>query len=225
MEWLVDLPQGLPGKILRVSLRYWRSGGWLMLPLGAVAFSIFYRYLSLLGRFRKAGRVPHETALRVEKMAAGQRGMEALKQWLTDRSGAIPRILRHVLARMDAGEPFRKAYAECREAELGSYPRAFTLLAGLVAAAPLLGLLGTVLGMIETFTAVGSGTGRTSHLVAGGISKALITTQAGLAVAVAGTFCLAHLRRLHRKLRNDINHWESHLKLIFDRAPDSTPGR
>jgi len=115
-----------------------------------------------------------------------------------------------------AGEPFRKVYRECREAELDAYPRSFTLLAGLVAAAPLLGLLGTVLGMIETFTAVGSGGADTARLVAAGISKALITTQAGLAIAVAGTFGLSHLRRLLRNLRHELDHWESHLKLIIN---------
>lgn len=60
-----------------------------------------------------------------------------------------------------------------------------SLLTTLAAAAPLLGLLGTLVGMIDTFEALASSrSGDTSSMVAGGISKALITTNAGLIVAI-----------------------------------------
>ncbi len=52
-------------------------------------------------------------------------------------------------------------------------------------AATLLGLLGTITGMIETFSAISSNTSsETAHMVANGISKALVTTNAGLVVAI-----------------------------------------
>lgn len=73
-------------------------------------------------------------------------------------------------------------------------------LAALIAAAPLIGLLGTVLGMIETFDAVGNKYADTADLVAKGISKALVTTQAGLVSAIPGTFALAHLTAKLRKI-------------------------
>lgn len=60
-----------------------------------------------------------------------------------------------------------------------------TLLKTLAAAAPLLGLLGTLVGMIDTFDALSSDrSGDTASMVAGGISKALLTTNAGLIVAI-----------------------------------------
>ncbi len=70
------------------------------------------------------------------------------------------------------------------------------VLAALTAVAPLLGLLGTVIGMVETFTAVARISGDTVDHVADGIRKALITTQFGLVVAIPGVFGLARLRRL-----------------------------
>ena len=72
-------------------------------------------------------------------------------------------------------------------------------MAALVAAAPLLGLLGTVTGMIHTFrliTFFGVGDAR---LLADGISEALVTTEAGLCVAIPALLCHAWLTRLARR--------------------------
>jgi biopolymer transport protein ExbB/TolQ len=55
--------------------------------------------------------------------------------------------------------------------------------------------------MIQTFHAVGASSSEMSAQVAGGVSRALITTQIGLAIAIPGVFGLAHLRRLVRYLR------------------------
>lgn len=74
--------------------------------------------------------------------------------------------------------------------------RDFMILAAFTTAAPLLGLLGTVLGMIGTFDAVAGAGVHTTDRVAGGISQALITTQFGLLVAIPGVFGLARLKRL-----------------------------
>lgn len=68
-----------------------------------------------------------------------------------------------------------------------------------IAAAPLLGLLGTIIGMVDTFVAISSAAGsNTSLMVAQGISKALITTSAGLMVALPALF-ITYL--IKRKLR------------------------
>ena len=66
-------------------------------------------------------------------------------------------------------------------------------MAALVAAAPLLGLLGTVVGIMETFHASAAAS---PQALASGIGKALVTTQAGLASAVPGALILAHLKHL-----------------------------
>ena len=66
------------------------------------------------------------------------------------------------------------------------------------AVAPLLGLLGTVTGMIGTFSVITEhGTGD-PRLLSGGISEALITTQFGLAIAVSALLLQAFLRRWAR---------------------------
>ena len=74
-----------------------------------------------------------------------------------------------------------------------------SILAVLVAVAPLLGLLGTVVGMVDTFNAIAASSNANSSALAQGISKALITTQAGLAAAIPGTLAHAHLSAIAQK--------------------------
>jgi biopolymer transport protein ExbB len=72
-----------------------------------------------------------------------------------------------------------------------TFQRQRVVLGAMVAAAPLLGLLGTVLGMIETFQNIASGGGgKVSDGLSAGISEALMATAAGLAVAIPGVLLL-----------------------------------
>ena len=88
------------------------------------------------------------------------------------------------------------------ERELSKYNR---LIITIVAAAPLLGLLGTVIGMIETFDSLGDmSLFSQSGGIAGGISQALITTQMGLAVAIPGLIVNGILQRKQKSLELDL---------------------
>lgn len=80
--------------------------------------------------------------------------------------------------------------------EMAWVERRLPFLAVLVAAAPLLGLLGTVAGMLVSFEGLAGGTrGEPIDTISSGISKALVTTQAGLVIAVPAAFFLALLKR------------------------------
>lgn len=75
----------------------------------------------------------------------------------------------------------------------------------LVAMSPLLGLLGTVTGLISTFGSLGSSaTSTASEGIAGGIVEALLATQMGLAVAVPGLLMGGFLRHREEKLRLEL---------------------
>ena len=85
---------------------------------------------------------------------------------------------------------------ESHQTHLEQYVNKYTgTIALLAAVAPLLGLLGTVSGMVTTFTVIAEfGTGN-ARALASGISEALITTQTGLVVAVPGLFLASFLIR------------------------------
>ncbi|OGR11933.1 MAG: hypothetical protein A2341_17200 [Deltaproteobacteria bacterium RIFOXYB12_FULL_58_9] len=97
-----------------------------------------------------------------------------------------------------------------------------TVIRSLCAAAPLLGLLGTVSGMIETFSSL---TGMQSFAqnggVAGGISEALISTQMGLFVAVSGIIASRYLDSRERALRNEIDQAREELVRLWDKRVEA----
>ncbi|MDQ8202302.1 MotA/TolQ/ExbB proton channel family protein [Pelagicoccus sp. SDUM812003] len=69
----------------------------------------------------------------------------------------------------------------------------------LIVAAPLMGLLGTVAGMLDTFRGIGAESGQdTTKAVADGIKVALITTQTGLMIAIIGLFFSQWILRIYR---------------------------
>ncbi|MGE9267729.1 MAG: MotA/TolQ/ExbB proton channel family protein [Verrucomicrobiales bacterium] len=79
--------------------------------------------------------------------------------------------------------------------QLAWVERRLPFLAVLIGAAPLLGLLGTVGGMLVTFSGVAARQGSEPiDMISSGISRALITTQAGLVIAIPAAFLLALLK-------------------------------
>jgi len=94
-------------------------------------------------------------------------------------------------------------------ASLDKYLSVISVLAGI---APLLGLLGTVTGMVTTFSVISIfGTGNAKAMAAG-ISEALITTQSGLVVAIPGFYMSNYLYRKSNSLKHKIASTAIHLK-------------
>lgn len=164
------------------------AGGWLMLPIilgSAVAFAIVAeRFWSL----RQERIVPKGLFGQIQQWSNKGRldpqHLEALQS-----NSPMGRILAAGLKQV--GKPrgdIRAAMEEVAGQEIHEMERFLSTLGTIAAISPLLGLLGTVMGMIEVFTALMlHGSGDTS-LLAGGISKALITTAAGLCVAIPAMF-------------------------------------
>ena len=104
---------------------------------------------------------------------------------LSRRMGAVGKALRYVLENRNLKrEEVENGVSELVLRTLPKMDRSLTVLTVITSVAPLLGLLGTVTGMISTFDVITHyGTGNPA-LLSGGISEALITTKFGLAVAV-----------------------------------------
>jgi len=89
----------------------------------------------------------------------------------------------------------------------------------LIGAAPLLGLLGTVAGMLVTFGGMASAAkGEPIDKISAGISKAMVTTQTGLVIAIPAAFLLALLRRQTALTRNELQR-QLHEKLAAAPPP------
>ncbi len=127
-------------------------------------------------------------------------------QWPEDRyKGANSLLVREFLARRTHDRELDGFILD--ETVMGvcaSLDRHLAAIRVLSAVAPLLGLLGTVVGMMHTFeviTVFGTGNARA---MAAGISVALITTQTGLMVAIPGLYMAGWLTRRSRNLKNRI---------------------
>lgn len=181
----------------------WRYGGEVMPALIATAFVLWYTLGLRLLTLRRGDRRPVRALLRahLESPRPG-RG-------LVDEAAARGAHL--YLTRRAAGKRLtpglvEEAFGELHAA-LGSQQG---LVACLIAMAPLLGLLGTVVGLIETFGSLGtSASSAASEGIAGGIVEALYATQMGLAIAVPGLLLGGYLQHIEQNLRNDLRELEA----------------
>ncbi len=119
------------------------------------------------------------------------RKLVAKEKWLEPSTvGSLPWHNQRSSAR-----ELQRTFAGFELDEMAWVERRLPFLAVLVAAAPLLGLLGTVAGMLITFSGMAAGDQAPIDTISTGISKALVTTQAGLVIAIPAAFLLALLKR------------------------------
>lgn len=126
---------------------------------------------------------PHLLATVWKQLKRGE--LDAAKLRILRQSSPLGRILAAGLGNAYHGrEVMKESIQEAASHVVHDLERYLNTLGTIAAVAPLLGLLGTVVGMIEVFAEImAQGTGNASAL-AGGISQALITTAAGLTVAI-----------------------------------------
>jgi len=170
------------------------SGGWLMVPILAcsvVAMAIVVERMWALQRSRV---IPRHLVAQVWHMRKNnQLTTEAIRQI---RGGSpLGRVLAAGLVnRNKEREIMKESIEETGRHVVHSLERYLNTLGTIAAVTPLLGLLGTVIGMIQVFTDLTvHGTGNVANL-AGGISQALITTAAGLVVAIPSLMFYRYFR-------------------------------
>lgn len=120
---------------------------------------------------------------------------------------------------LEQGTPddFRLALESAAQSELPLLKRFNTVFDTVIGVAPLLGLLGTILGLMKSFSSlqIGEGVGESAGEVTAGIGTALISTAAGLLVAIA-TLLFANLfLGLYRRQRSAIEAYSGRLELLY----------
>lgn len=171
------------------------AGGWLMLPLLVCSLAVVViaieRYISL----RTSKVLPQNLLGRVWQ-SLKQRQVTPEKLSELRRSSPLGQILAAGLSNSGHGrEVMKDSIEEAAAQVIHSLERYVSILGTIAAIAPLIGLLGTVVGMIKVFTAIMlEGTGN-AGVLAGGISEALITTAAGLTVAIPALACHHYFER------------------------------
>lgn len=163
--------------IFREALQIFLTGGGIMYMLGGVAFILYataFAALAYVNRGNLTGKDAHKWP-----------------QWLEDPENAEGRMgeaLRYVLHgdRLTI-KTVQRRVREVRLNLVAAVDRRLLVVNTLTAAAPLAGLLGTVVGMLAMFDGLAGGGGGMES-VASGMQEALITTQTGLTIALPGLF-------------------------------------
>jgi biopolymer transport protein ExbB len=116
-------------------------------------------------------------------------------------------------------EEFNLALESAAQAELPILNRFSTVFETIIGASPLLGLLGTILGLMDAFSALkfGDAGGTNTTGVTGGISEALISTVTGLCVAILTLLFANTFRGLYRRELALIQEYGGKLELLYRR--------
>ena len=179
--------------LLERTLEHIEAGGIVMYPLLIVSLIMFFLVIKKFLEMRDFSK--GDRPIRECLQSLGKPGFTAAP-WQRD-------IIKNFLADRTFDEDLDRSIMEALMLRQSSFvERYIKSIAILASVAPLLGLLGTVTGMITTFLVIAtSGTGDAKAL-ASGISEALITTQTGLVVAVPGLFLANYLRRRSERLES-----------------------
>lgn len=160
------------------------AGGWLMLPLVICSIAVIAISIERYWTLNPNKIAPkHQLAQVWAWIKNNQVNAERLRE--LKQSSELGKILAAGLSNSRSGrETMKDSIQEAANQVIHSMERYIGTLGTIAAVAPLLGLLGTVVGMIKVFVSIElNGTGNAGAL-AGGISEALITTAAGLVVAI-----------------------------------------
>ena len=164
------------------------AGGWLMAPILLCSTLAVAIIIERFWTLRRSKVIPEELGATVEDWATkhelDQRHLNQLRA-----ESPLGRIYASALVNRKRQREVIKEAVEDTGRHVVHYLERFLNTLGTIAGiSPLLGLLGTVIGMIEVFSAIMiSGVGD-ANVLAGGISQALITTAAGLTVAIPSYF-------------------------------------
>ena len=164
------------------------AGGWLMAPILLCSTLAVAIIIERFWTLRKSKVTPEGLGATVEDWAA--RHELDQRHFVQLRNGSpLGRIYASALVnRKRSREVIKEAVEDTGRHVIHDLERFLNTLGTIAGISPLLGLLGTVIGMIKVFSVIMiSGVGD-ANVLAGGISQALITTAAGLTVAIPSYF-------------------------------------
>tara|TARA_B100000212_G_C27381997_1_gene537505 strand:- start:148 stop:741 length:594 start_codon:yes stop_codon:yes gene_type:complete len=179
-------------------LDIWAKGGWLMLPLFVLTLFIYYAVLELF--LRLSGHF-------LVRSGYHSSSDEAIALALRSGHQGLSRVIA-----FDVEGPVgaRRHFKEVRAEYLPVIDRRIHFLSILIATGPLLGLLGTVTGMLTTFDGIAAGESSKFGIIISGVSEALITTQGGLIISIPAFVLLSFIIHKRNRLERCLSRLEQY---------------
>jgi biopolymer transport protein ExbB len=171
-----------------------QAGGWLMAPIIACSVIAVAIVLERLWTLQRKRVLPANLERQVAQWIQNNE-LDAQRVQLLYQSSPLGQVLASGLAyRHATRDVLKEAVEDAGRHVVHELERFLNPLGTIAAISPLLGLLGTVSGMIRAFTAITSQGVGNPTVLAGGIAEALITTAAGLIVAIPALIAYRYLR-------------------------------
>jgi biopolymer transport protein ExbB len=202
----------------KTPMELFASGGpimWPILLVATVGLTVIVERLLFLIK-ENGNREPEVVAKMLESVEKGDiDGALALGKKSND---TVARIVVYSLSHMDS---LSNAFFRASAQELSRYQQGMATLDTCITAAPLLGLLGTVTGMMRTFGALGasgSDMGAAANSVIGGVAEALIATMCGLGIAVTCLFPFNILNARTEQAKQEIADASHALEILIKKS-------
>jgi len=202
----------------KTPMELFAAGGFMMWPillLATVGLTVIIERLLFLIR-ENGQREPEVVAKMLESVERNDiEGALALGKKSQD---TIARIVVYSLTHIDS---MSNAFFRASAQELARYQQGMATLDTCITAAPLLGLLGTVTGMMRTFGALGasgSDMGAAANSVIGGVAEALIATMCGLGIAVTCLFPFNYLNARTEQAKQEVADASHALEILIKKS-------
>jgi biopolymer transport protein ExbB len=161
-----------------------KAGGWLMWPIIACSVIAMAIVVDRLWAYRRRKVLPSNLVAQIWQLHQNQQLTSAHIATVRKKSELGRILAAGLMNRTHSREVMKQAIEEEGRQVVHELERYLNTLGTIANISPLLGLLGTVIGMIKVFAAITSAGVGNPSVLAGGISEALITTAAGLSVAI-----------------------------------------
>ena len=166
-------------------IHLFNSGGFVMYPLLILSLITLAIAVERFYYFRN-NRKGSKTFFHGVYHAAAAKDWDVVRQLCSEFPSALSRVIEQGMAHDKSEAAMKSAFEDRMSMESISFHRYLDYLSAIVTIAPLLGLLGTVTGMIQTFSVLDNGGGAAA--ITGGVGEALVATASGLCVAIIA-FC------------------------------------
>jgi biopolymer transport protein ExbB len=224
--------QSLPTAILLVNpdgspmtvMELFHAGGPIMWPILLLSFVMITVVIErLLFTFREnSNREPEVVVKMLESVE--RRDIEGALAIGRQSNDFVARILVYSLSNKEFS--MSNAFIRASSQELGRFQQGMATLDTVITAAPLLGLLGTVTGMMRTFAALGAAGGdiaSAANTVVGGVGEALIATMCGLGIAVLALLPFNYLNARTERAKQEVADASHALEIFIKKSETVTP--
>lgn len=169
------------------------QGGWTMIPLFILSILTIYVFVERFLSINKALKDEKDFMVKVKDYLLEGK-VDMARELCTRTNNPAARMVEKGISRI--GKPMRDIVSSIENVgklEVYQLEKRLTLLATAAGVSPMIGFLGTTLGMVKTFFALKSETTLEMSTISGGIMEAMVTTVAGLIVGIIAHLCYNYL--------------------------------